>query len=115
LIQVLLTEEEQQDVSSALEQIADIYELKASELEKNIKVAQGKIVDLRESRHTVLELMTKVTLAKEEPEELEAIVTDEPIPPKEEDFTPTHTICMCDYCQHIRQSIITDDSIEQME
>ena len=112
--QVILTDEEQNDLASALEQVADLYELKANEVERNIKIAESRIKDYRDSKQTVSGLRTKVTLAEEIPEEFEMSETDEPIPPKDEDFTPTHTICMCDYCQHLRKSIITDGSIEQM-
>jgi hypothetical protein len=113
--QVILSEEEQNDIASALEQVVDLYEMKASELERNIRVAESRIVDLRSSKETVNELKTKVTLAEEFEQQVDMEVTDEPIPPEDSVFTPTHTICMCDYCVHLRQSLITDDSIEQME
>lgn len=111
--QLLLNEEEHNDLASALEQVGDIYELKVRELERSITVANQRIDDLRKSKETVEELRTKVTLAEEIQEELEMSETDEPIPP--DDYTPTHTICMCDVCVGKRHDLITDDSIEQME
>lgn len=112
--QVILTEEEQDDLKSALAQVIDLYSFKADELERNIEIAKSRILDFKQSKETVDELRTKVTLAEPIEEQLSEDVTDEPLP-AEDTFTPTHTICMCDYCQHLRQSIITDDSIEGLE
>lgn len=98
---------------SALEQVRDLYELKANELERNIEVAKKRIVDLRDSSKTITELKTKVTLAEHINIEYE-MSEDETPRPYQEDFTPTHTICMCDICVHKRQSIIADGTIEHM-
>jgi len=111
--QVLLSEEEHNDILSALEQVGDIYELKAQDLEKSINIAQKRIYDLRLSRQTVSDLRAKVTLAENVTIEFEMGEDAQPEPYIEE-TDPVHTICYCDICQRKRQSIITDGSIEQM-
>jgi hypothetical protein len=111
--QVLLSEDEHNDILNALEQVGDVYELKARELERSIDVAQSRIKDLRQSRHIVSELQAKVTLAENVTIEFEMGEDAQPEPYLEE-ADPVHTICYCDICQHKRQSIITDGSIEQM-
>lgn len=112
--QVLLSEEEHNDMLSALEQVGDIYELKANELERNIKIAESRIKDLRQSRQTTIDLRAKVTLAENVTIQFEMGEDEQPEPYIDE-TDPVHTICYCDICQHKRQSIISDGSIEQME
>lgn len=112
--QVILSEEEQTDLTSALEQVRDLYELKADELQRNIQVAEKRIVDLKQSSKTIEELRTKVTLAENIRIEFEMAENEEREPYVDEVDT-THTICQCDICVSKRQSIISDGSIEQME
>lgn len=112
--QVLLSEDEHNDMLEALQQTEEVYGFKAAELEKSIILAEKKVQELREGQETINSLRTKVTLAENVTIEFE-MGDDETPEPDPEIVNETHTICMCLSCQHKRQSIITDASIEQLE
>lgn len=110
--QVVLTDEEHGDVLNALEQMSDLYEMKANELEKNIKIAEMRIIDFRQSRQTVLDLKTKVTLADDVVIKFE-MDEDEQQPYIEEVDTdiPTDKPGICDDKRNI---ILTDVDVRGM-